>query len=419
MRIAMVSEHANPLAVVGGVDAGGQNVHVAALARALAAQGHQVMVHTRRDEPSGPRRVRMSEGVVVDHVTAGPPRDVPKDDLLPFMGAFGRELARTWATERPDVVHAHFWMSGIASLVGAHELGIPVVQTFHALGTVKRRHQGHADSSPSERLRLEAAVARQVDGIVATCTDEVAELALMRVPRSGVDVVPCGVDLQLFTDTGRVRPRPGDQRRLVTIGRLVERKGVQTVIEALAGLPGTELLVAGGPPPDQLHSDPDVHRLRQTADRHGVADRVRFLGRVLRDDVPALLRSADVLVTVPWYEPFGITPLEAMACGTPVVASAVGGHIDTVVDGVTGLLVPPRRPDDLAVAIQRLLSDDTMLDGFGMAAADRARACYGWDRVALQTGRVYERVVAARRAVSDQPCAAGPQRTGEPMAVAR
>jgi D-inositol-3-phosphate glycosyltransferase len=397
MRIAMVSEHANPLAVVGGVDAGGQNVHVAALATALAARGHDVVVHTRRDDPSVPRRVRLADGVVVDHVAAGPPEPVAKDDLLPFVPELGRALADTWAEHRPDVVHGHFWMSGLAALVGARDLDLPVVQTFHALGTVKRRHQGAADTSPAQRLRLEAAVGRSVDRVVATCADEVDELARMGVRRESVDVVPCGVDLALFTEHGPAVPRSG-LRRLVTIGRLVERKGVQTVIEALAAVGGTELVVAGGPDPADVDADPDVRRLRAVAREHGVADRVEFLGRVLREDVPALLRSADAVVTVPWYEPFGITPLEAMACGRPVVASAVGGLTDTVVDGVTGILVPPRRPDLLAAALRPLLADEVQLQGFGFAAADRVRVRYGWDRVAADTERVYDRVVDERAA---------------------
>jgi glycosyltransferase involved in cell wall biosynthesis len=301
--------------------------------------------------------------------------------------------------EPPDVVHAHFWMSGLAALVGARELDVPVVQTFHALGTVKRRHQGDADTSPPERLRLEAAVARQVDRIIATCSDEVDELARMRVPRSSVDVVPCGVDLRLFTDRGPVLPRTGCRRRLVTIGRLVERKGVQTVIEALAGLQDTELLVAGGPTPDRLDTDPDVRRLRSVADRHGVADRVHFLGRVLREDVPPLLRSADVLVTVPWYEPFGITPLEAMACGRPVVATAVGGLQDSVADGVTGDLVPPRDPERLGEALAALLADDERRAAYGAAGVRRARARYRWSRVVADTETVYRQVLARRRPV--------------------
>ena len=405
MRIAMVSEHANPLAVVGGVDAGGQNVHVAALAAGLAARGHEVVVHTRRDDPSPPRRVPLCDGVVVDHVPAGPAVAVPKDHLLPHVPALGRELAAAWAAEPPDVVHAHFWMSGIASLVGARDLGVPVVQTFHALGTVKRRHQGAADTSPADRLRLEAALVRRVDGIVATCTDEVHELMRLGARRETVDVVPCGVDLGLFTDTGPALPRNG-LRRLVTIGRLVERKGVDTVIKALAALEDTELLVAGGPDLAHLDDDPHVRRLRDVAARHGVTDRVSFLGQVLRKDVPPLLRSADVVVTVPWYEPFGIVPLEAMACGRPVVASAVGGLTDTVAPGVTGELVPPRRPDLLAAALERLLSDELRLLRYGRAAVVRARARYGWSRIALETERVYRRLL--RRRTAALPMAVAP-----------
>jgi hypothetical protein len=152
MRIAMVSEHASPLAVLGGVDAGGQNVHVAELAAALGRAGDEVVVHTRRDNAGAPRRVAFACGVEVDHVAAGPPSEVPKDELLPYMGAFADELREQWAQEPPDVVHSHFWMSGLAATAAAASLGIPVVHTFHALGVVKRRHQGARDSSPEERI---------------------------------------------------------------------------------------------------------------------------------------------------------------------------------------------------------------------------------------------------------------------------
>src|SRR5690242_7740256 len=156
MKIAMVSEHASPLAVLGGVDAGGQNVHVAELASALARQGDDVVVHTRRDFAELPRRVTLCPGVEVDHVDAGPPTEVPKDELLAHMPAFADELREQWAADPPDVVHSHFWMSGLAALDAARDLGIPVVHTFHALGIVKRRHQGAADTSPPTRVKLEA-----------------------------------------------------------------------------------------------------------------------------------------------------------------------------------------------------------------------------------------------------------------------
>ena len=345
MRIAMVSEHASPLAVLGGVDAGGQNVHVAALAGSLARRGVEVVVHTRRDDPALPERVALAPGVSVHHVDAGPPAAIPKDEMLPHMDAFARELRAAWREQRPDVVHAHFWMSGLASLAAAGRLGVPVVQTFHALGVVKRRYQGDQDTSPPERLEIERRIVRRAHHIVATCTDEAFELMRLGADRERLTVVPCGVDLSRFRPDGPVAERRAGLRRVLCIGRLVERKGVGNVITALASVPGAELVVAGGPDAAELGDHPEAQRLRALAERAGVADRVVLLGRVSRADLPALIRSADAVVCVPWYEPFGIVPLEAMACGVPVVASAVGGMIDSVVDGVTGLHVPPRDPD--------------------------------------------------------------------------
>jgi D-inositol-3-phosphate glycosyltransferase len=394
MRIAMVSEHASPLAVLGGVDAGGQNVHVAALATALGRQGADVVVHTRRDAVTPRRRVRMAPGVTVDHVPAGPPQAVPKDDLLPYMDAFAADLRRQWAARRPDLVHAHFWMSGRAALAAARPLGIPVVLTFHALGHVKKRHQGDKDTSPRGRLEIERALARDCDRIVATCTDEVFELLRMGGDRRRISVVPCGVDLSLFRPDAPAEPRPAGRHRIVAVGRLVERKGVGNAIAALArmlrsGGPDAELVIAGGPDVDALDDDPDVGRLRAVAQAEGVAERVVFRGRVSRTELPALLRSADVAVCVPWYEPFGIVPLEAMACGTPVVASAVGGLIDSVVHGQTGLHVQPRSVEQLAAALAELLPDADRRRALGAAGARRARSRYSWDRVAAHTLQAY------------------------------
>jgi D-inositol-3-phosphate glycosyltransferase len=394
MRVAMVSEHASPLATLGGVDAGGQNVHVAALAEAMARQGADVVVHTRRDDVALPRKVRMAPGVTVDHVMAGPPEVVPKDDLLPCMDDFAADLHRQWRRRRPDIVHAHFWMSGWAALAAARPLGVPVVLTFHALGVVKRRQQGARDTSPAGRLDIERELVRGVDRVVATCTDEVFELLRLGGDRRRISVVPCGVDLAEFTPEVLGEPRPAGRHRVVCVGRLVERKGVGNAIEALgllraSGGPDTELVVAGGPEASRLDDDPEVRRLRAVAEGAGVADRVVFRGRVGRRELPALFRSADVAVCVPWYEPFGIVPLEAMACGVPVVASAVGGILDTVVHGTTGLHVPPRRPDVLAATLAGLLPDVERRRALGQAAARRAGARYSWDRVAAQTLQAY------------------------------
>ncbi len=397
MRIALVSEHASPLATIGGVDAGGQNVHVAALAAALARRGHEVVVHTRRDSARLPERVPLTPGVVVEHVTAGPARELPKDALLPYMGTFAARLADRWSAEPVDVVHSHFWMSGLAALLAARETRVPVVHTFHALGTVKQRHQGAKDTSPPQRVRIERAVARDAARIVATCTDEVVELAALGVRRTEVTVVPCGVDVAHFRPDGppsAAAPRRTYRHRLLVVGRLVERKGVDDVIRALALVPNAELVVAGGPDASVVDGDPEVQRLRKVAADRGVGERVTFIGRVGREDLPALFRSADVVVCVPWYEPFGIVPLEAMACAVPVVASAVGGLVDTVVDGATGDLVPPRRPDVLAGTLRQLLGDPIRREGYGQAGVDRARVRYNWDRIASDTELVYAAVLS-------------------------
>ncbi|MFG2459397.1 glycosyltransferase [Streptomyces sp. NPDC048523] len=391
-RVAMVSEHASPLAELGGPDAGGQNVYVAQLAAQLARRGHEVVVYTRRDDPRLPERVVTPDGVKVVHVPAGPPAPIPKDELLPYMEEFGAWLAREWATEPPDVVHAHFWMSGMAAVAGARAVGVPVVQTYHALGTVKKRHQGAADTSPPDRVAIETAVGRECGGIIATCEDEVRELVAMGLPRRRIHVVPCGVDPVQFAPVAAARRAPSARRRLLTVGRLVPRKGFDRAIRALADVPDAELLVAGGPEPALLFAEPETERLCAIAEECGVADRVTLLGGVSRTRMPALMSGADLVLSVPRYEPFGIVPVEAMACGTPVVATAVGGQLDTVADGVTGVLVPPDDDHDLAGTVRELLDDPRRLSRYGAAGRRRVLARFTWDRVADGVTRVYSAV---------------------------
>jgi glycosyltransferase involved in cell wall biosynthesis len=399
MRIAMVSEHASPLAVLGGDDAGGQNVHVAALSEALVERGHEVTVLTRWDDPGLAQRQRLPGGTEVVHVPAGPRRVVPKDDLLPYVPQMADWLAEEWSRRPPDVVHAHFWMSGLATLLACQELarrGRPVpatAVTFHALGRVKRRYLGDLDPSPPERVAVERRVARAADAVVATCRDEVAELLDDGADPDRLHVVPCGVDLERFGAEGPAGGpwRPGAVR-LLSVGRLVERKGVDTLVAALALLPDAELVVAGGPPASELAGDAHVRRLREAGERAGVLPRLHLVGRVPHLEAARLMRAADLVLTVPWYEPFGIVPLEAMACGTPVVASAVGGMLDTVDDGVTGVLVPPRDPEAVAAAVRRLAGDRPGLARMGAAAARSVAERYSWQAVAEATERVYRGV---------------------------
>jgi D-inositol-3-phosphate glycosyltransferase len=395
MRIAMVSEHASPLAALGGVDAGGQNVYVARLTEELARRGHEVTVHTRRDRADLPDRVELPGGAVVEHVPAGPPEAIPKDALYEHMPAFGAYLARAWGRERPDVVHAHFWMSGMAAQLGAYPHGIPLVQTFHALGTVKRRHQGGADTSPPQRVGVERQIGLTCDRVLATCTDEVNELAVMGVPAKRVSVVPCGVDtghFRPFVPPAAAPPRRW-RHRLLACGRLVPRKGYDLAIRALADVPDTELVVAGGPPAGDLDGEPEARRLLRLAEDTGVRDRVRLLGAVEPARMPALMRSADLVLCTPVYEPFGIVPLEAMACGVPVVATDVGGHRDSVADRVTGRLVTPGDPGAVAAAVRDLLAGDRVRRRYGAAGRERVLAHFTWQRVADGTEQVYQQAL--------------------------
>ncbi|MBV9207973.1 MAG: glycosyltransferase, partial [Actinobacteria bacterium] len=371
--------------------AGGQNVAVAALARGLAERGTEVIVHTRRDDLSLPRRVPLAPGVTVDHVSAGPPEPMGKDLLLPYMDEFAADLYRQWSAIRPHVVHSHFWMSGYAAVRAARPLDLPVLHTFHALGVVKRREQGVKDTSPPQRIAIETRLLHETDRVIATCPDEVLELVQLGADRERIAVIPCGVDVSHYRPDGPTIPAPprAAPGRLLYVGRLVQRKGIGNAITAMAEVPGAELVIAGGPDPAELHLDPEVRRLRRLAARHGVSDRVRFLGRVDSSVLPALYRSADVMVCVPWYEPFGLAAVEAMACGVPVVASAVGGLSDTVVDGVTGIHIPPRRPDLAAAAVRRLLADPPLRQRMGAAGRARATAKYAMDRVISSTLHAY------------------------------
>jgi len=412
MNVAMVSEHASPLAAPGGAGAGGQNVHVAALSRALAGRGHTVTVYTRRDAPDLPVQVDLCPGVRVRHLDAGPPRHLPKDELLPVVPELASRLADALAADPPDLLHSHFWMSGlaaVAAVAAASGPAVPVVHTYHALGVVKRRLQGALDSSPPQRIRLETALGRTVDHIIATCEDEVSELQRLGVPRRSVSVVPCGVDTRLFRPEGDGPPR-SDRPLLVAAGRMVPRTGFDDAIRALPHVPGARLVIAGGPPAAELPDDPEACRLLDLAARARVADRVRLLGRVSHHDLPALFQRAHLAICTPWYEPVGLVPLEAMACGVPVVASAVGGLRDTVLPGITGEHVPPRSPGALARVLRGLLRDPVRLAAYRIAAVDRARSAYTWEQVAGATERVYFEVLAGRTDIAGRAATAGATR---------
>jgi D-inositol-3-phosphate glycosyltransferase len=317
------------------------------------------------------------------------------------MGEFARLLEELWrhGDWRPEVAHAHFWTSGLAAVTAARQIGIPVVQSFHELGEVQ------TGSSQPSRTSYERALGRAVDRVVAQTQDEVQGLVRIGVPRARLTVVPAGVDSVRFSPEGPAVERDPDRPRILSVGRLVERKGFGDVIQAMRYVPRAEVVVVGGPPADQLPSDPGARKLRALADKLQVGDRFTMVGAVPDADMPRWYRSADLLVAAPWQEQYEASALEAMACGVPVIGTAVGGLTETVVDGLTGDLVPARDPQALGGALRRLVNDKVRRFAYATAALDRARQAYSWKRVAAQVGSVYATVTGLRKSSNTEAMA--------------
>ena len=404
-RIALISEHASPLAAAGGIDGGGQNIYVAQVAKHLANLGYSVDVFTRRDHPSQPETLEWRPGVRVVHVPAGPATYVRKEALLPLMDEFSahvREYARRNGGYR--VAHANFFMSGLAARELKRSQGTPFVMTFHALGRVRQVHQGAADEFPPARMVIEDELIGEADAVIAECPQDRTDLTTLYPgdPRR-ICVIPCGFDKAEFWPITRALARRtlgyrADERILLNIGRLVPRKGIDNAIRGLGRLARTHgiearLVVVGGnsdlPDPELT---PEIGRLAALAAAEGVGDRVTFTGRRSREFLKLYYSAADVFVTTPWYEPFGITPLEAMACGTPVAGADVGGIRFSVADGVTGALVPPRDPDALGARLADLLRDPVRLKELGRNGIRRVNGQFTWQRVARSIGLLYEDV---------------------------
>ncbi len=425
LRIALISEHASPLACIGGADAGGQNIYVDHVARILAARGHRVDVFTRRDAASAPTEVVLAPRLRVIHVAAGPACFIPKEAMFEHMPAFARATERIAAGASYDLVHANFFMSGMVARHLQRRLGLPFVMTFHALGLVRRLHQQDADTFPIARIEVERSIVRDADAIIAECPQDWDDLArLYGAPEDRLTMVPCGFDSGEFSPMPRARAReqlglPQDEFIVLQLGRLVPRKGIDNVIRAIALardlLPRTarlRLLVVGGdgPVPDETKT-PEIGRLRRIAMECGVSGQVTFTGHRQRAELRCHYAASDVFATTPWYEPFGITPLEAMACNIPVLASRVGGLKYSVADGATGFLVPPRDPQALAWRIAELQQNPVLSAALGYAGGRRARAMFTWDRVVDSLLDVYAAVrqprPGARRGARETVLVAG------------
>lgn len=399
----MLSLHTSPLALLGGRETGGMNVYVREVSRALAEAGILVDVFTRRASTAVPEVQWIAPGARLIHVEAGPAERIEKEEMIPLTSTFAEGVDAFRAREglRYDLVHSHYWLSVEAGDVLAPAWDVPHLGMFHTLADVKLRARA-SESEPAERREAERRLVHRLDRIIAATEHERQLLRqLYRVPPQRVSVVPLGVDLEHF------RPAPdgasrtaareaagfgAEERVILAVGRIEPLKGLDILIRALGEMSdraNVVLAIIGG----DDRAEPEVGRLRAIAREVGVEEHVRFLGPRPHAELPNYYHAADVVALPSFYESFGLVAVEAMACGTPVVASRVGGLASTVQDGRTGYLVPWRCPEPFAEKIELLLRNEQLRQALGRAAADRMRS-YSWDAVAEGVAAVYAELLA-------------------------
>lgn len=407
--LALISEHSSPLPSDRRDVVGSQGLYVAHLARQLVRAGLSVDVFTRADSSSLPDTYTSSDGYRVVFIKAGPTEHIDKEDLFPFMPIFARNMFAFIQQEgrRYDLIHAHFWMSGWVGLQLRHQLNAPLVVSFHALGKIRRLYQGEHDHFPDERFTVEEQIARNADLLIAHSQNELDLL----IDHYGVDpqhiaMIPCGLDPEEFfpldkTATRRLLHLPENTPLVLSVGRLVRRKGFDNTIRGFACFRRISqrqailVIVAARTLPSPVSECEELSYLQSIARDEGVSDAVRFTEDVARSELKFYYSAADVFVTTPWYEPFGMAPLEAMACGVPVIASAVGGLLSTISAGESGLHVPPRQPEELGHALEQMFANAEQREEMGQHGLRRVRRLYDWNRVCSQIVRAYSSVSAS------------------------
>ncbi|GAB4401808.1 MAG: glycosyltransferase [Anaerolineales bacterium] len=408
MRIAMLSYHTCPLATLGGKDTGGMNVYVRELTRALGRLGIQVDVFTRSQDEHVPHVLHdLGYGNRVVHIPAGPEVPLPKQELAEYIPQFVRGIQQFAQTRnlQYDLLHTHYWMSGIAGLQLKAEWNIPLIQMFHTLGVMKNRVAQSASQMEGDyRLNGEQRVLREADAIIAATPAEVAQLQwLYRADVKKIAVIPPGVDTSRFYPISKDEAKefigaPPCEHNLLFVGRIEPLKGLDVLIQALALMraqgvlaqhPACLAVIGGDPNVSPQAMTVEMARLQEMRRQYDLQDVVAFLGRRGQDTLPYYYSAATAVVVPSHYESFGMVALEAMACGTPVVASQVGGLAFLVQDGQTGYHVPVGEPEALADRLTALVSNPTLQQNMGRQAAEFARD-YDWHIIATRIQQLYE-----------------------------
>ncbi len=408
-RIAFISEHASPLAALGGVDNGGQNVYVGELSKHLALLGYEVDIFTRWDDERLPQIIEFSKNVRVIHIEAGPVQFIKKENLLPYMKDFKKNMVSFLKTNSYNLIHANFWMSAMVGLEIKKEFGIPLVVTFHALGKVRKKYQGKNDLFPEERTYIEGEIVKQADQIIAECPQDKEDLInLYGATNNSITIIPPGFNPHELFPIDKLLARSVlkldyKEKIILHVGRIVARKGIDNLIKATSKLIKTfqepvRLIIVGGE--SELANPqltPEIGKLQHLAEAQKIKDNILFVGRKSREKLKYFYSASDIFVTTPWYEPFGITPLEAMACGLPVIGSRVGGIKYSVIDGKTGYLVKADDSEKLAQKIKEIFQNGKLQLYFRNNAIQRVNSLFTWTKIANAVANLYEEIMFKTR----------------------
>jgi glycosyltransferase involved in cell wall biosynthesis len=416
-RIALISVHGDPAIEIGKEEAGGQNVYVRHVGESLAQQGWQVDMFTRRVSPDQPAIVEHGPHCRTIRLIAGPQEFIPRDEIFEFLPEFVQAfLDFQQQLEAPySLVHTNYWLSSWVGMELKKRQPLKQVHTYHSLGAVKYKSVSTIPLIAKTRLAVEKTLLETADRVVATSPQEKEHMRSLVSQGGNIDIIPCGTNVAHFGSVNREAARQSlgiapEEKLVLYVGRFDPRKGIETLVRAvrrsaLWETGSLKLFIGGGSRPG--HSDGhERDRIEEIVAELGMQGMVHFPGRLSPEELPTYYAAADVCVVPSHYEPFGLVAIEAMACGTPVVASDVGGLQFTVVSEETGLLASPKDAAAFAEAIDRILSDADWRAQLGQAARQRVQAKFSWDGVASQLGRLYnhllEQPAAERKPAADK-----------------
>ncbi|GAP98574.1 glycosyltransferase family 4 protein [Leptolyngbya sp. NIES-2104] len=400
-RIALISVHGDPAIEIGKEEAGGQNVYVRHVGEALSRQGWQVDMFTRKADVDLPEIVQHTPNCRTIRLVAGPQEFIPRDDLFGYLPEFVKNFQQFQAElgHQYPLVHTNYWMSSWVGMTLKKLQGCKQIHTYHSLGAVKYQAVSAIPMIAKTRLATEKLCLETAERIVATSPQEQEHMRSLVSQYGNIDIIPCGTDIERFGRVSRAEARQAlgldqDAKIVLYVGRFDRRKGIETTVRAVGQLKheNLKLIIGGGSRPG--HSDGmERDRIEGIVNELGLQDITLFPGRLGLEDLHLYYAAADVCTVPSHYEPFGLVAIEAMASGTPVVASDVGGLQFTVIPEVTGLLAPPKDEDAFAIAIDRILADSAYRDQLGQAGRDRVEEMFSWDGVASQLGKLYQQVL--------------------------